>query len=143
MVLLVRERHAVSVGAQRTTCTGEDTAVGTAGSGASREPCNLTPHRITVSQHRTIARRGPHVSAGAEVAADGFNASKEALRLLGGCEALPRAFAATSGPMGGFGAVVQPLVAAVLDPRQHPADGRWVAGECVGTHDTGRGAAAS
>ena len=33
------------------------------------------------------------------MAADGFKARKEALRLLGGFEALPRAFAATSGPI--------------------------------------------
>jgi hypothetical protein len=65
----------------------------------------------------------------AEVITDGAEGLQEALRLLGGLEALHTALPLTRRQVRILRPVVQPLMTPVLCLRQHAPQGRWVAGE--------------
>ena len=99
-------------------------------SGGGREPDDLAPLGETGPQQLVVLWGGEEVAAGAEVVADGAVWGQELLRVLGRLEALEHALSSAGGAVGVLCPVVEPLVAAMLHPRQHPMDGGRVAPTC-------------
>jgi hypothetical protein len=62
----------------------------------------------------------------AELVTDGAEWFQEALRVLGGVEALQDSLVLTHGQVGVLRSVGQPLMASVLGRRQHASDSRYI-----------------
>jgi len=89
-----------------------------------------------LQQHVVLEGR-EEVATGAEVLGDRTEeteGTEELLGVLGRCEALERPFSFPDRPVGVLRPVVQPLVAPVLDAREHVAARGRVAGQVVGDH---------
>ena len=101
------------------------------------EPRDRTPGREARLQHGVLLSGGEEVATGAEVIGDRTEETEgtgELLSVLGRCEALAHPFSSAGGPVGVLRPVVQPLVPAVLDPREHVAARGRGAGQVVGDH---------
>ena len=86
-----------------------------------------------LQQHVVLEGR-EEVAPGAAMLGERTEGTEELLGVLGRCEALEHPFSFPDRPVGVLRPVVQPLVAPVLDAREHVAARGRVAGQVVGDH---------